>query len=362
MSKDPAINWYFDNWAGGTKTMSRFLKGCYIDLLDAQFHLGHLSLEEIKQVLGSDFSAWKMLEKKFKKDESENFFNERMELEVKKRKLYSVSRSNNRKKTYENHMNDISKTSDVVLYKTENGIGTEVENGISEKIKNEWISVCEKDLRKRMLSNSVADLVSKWLNEMGIKSKREVSVGEHCRIDIGVYEAEELACIIEAKNYREKNEYYKPLKQIAKYSQFGIPIVFLPSIRQAFDIILSVKNFIDTAQFDNSFVFIPLEEKIDLFFELSPLETSNTSEYVERTIQKKIIPTELNNLFSAFAIQYKNDYYPNRNKVIQHFRDWLKKQKNGNTVDQKSNRSNRDKQEAATASMLAKLRAATGAD
>jgi hypothetical protein len=361
MAKDPAINWYFDNWAGGTKTMSRFLKGCYIDLLDAQFHLGHLSLEEIKQVLGSDFSAWKTLEKKFKKDESENFFNERMELEVKKRKLYSESRSSNRKKTYEKHMNDISKTSDLV-YETENETGIEVEKSIPEKIKNEWISICEKDLHKRMLSNSVADFVSKWLNEIGIKSKREVCVGEHCRIDIGVYEAEQLTCIIEAKNYREKNEYYKPLKQIGKYSQIGIPIVFLPSIRQAFDIVLSVKNFIDTGQFDNSFVFIPLDEKTNLFFELSSLETSNTSEYLARTIQKKVDCAELNNLFSAFTIQYKDDYYPNRNRVIQHFRDWLKKQKNGNTPTPKSAKSNRDKQADARQSILNKIIDITGAN
>ncbi len=125
MAKDPAINWYFDNWSGGTKTLSRFLKGCYMDLLDAQFHSGHLSLEEIKQVLGSDFSAWQTLQKKFKQDESGNYFNERMEFEVKKRIAYSNSRSNNRKQSYEKDMNIISKTHDCIYNETE--IGTETE-------------------------------------------------------------------------------------------------------------------------------------------------------------------------------------------------------------------------------------------
>lgn len=95
MSKDPAINWYFDNWGGGTKTMSRHLKGCYIDLLDAQFHNGHLSLEEIKTVLGNDFAAWGALSKKFAVDNTGKYFNERLDHEIIKRQNFS-------KKQYEN--------------------------------------------------------------------------------------------------------------------------------------------------------------------------------------------------------------------------------------------------------------------
>src|SRR5689334_12925704 len=96
MAKDPAINWYFDNWSGGTKGFNRFQKGCYMDLLEAQFHLGHLSLEQIKNVLGSDFSTWQILKQKFAQDESKNFFNERLESEIMKRRRYSESRSKNR--------------------------------------------------------------------------------------------------------------------------------------------------------------------------------------------------------------------------------------------------------------------------
>ena len=40
MAKDPAMLWYWADWHSGTATMSRFLKGCYMDLLHAQFNSG----------------------------------------------------------------------------------------------------------------------------------------------------------------------------------------------------------------------------------------------------------------------------------------------------------------------------------
>lgn len=114
--------WYWNDWGGGTRTLSRFLKGCYIDILEAQFNSGPLSLEEIKTVLGADFGqAWPTLSKKFKTTEMGLFFNVRMEAEKAKRAAYSESRRSNRKKSYKhsnseqnehmiNDMNNISKT------------------------------------------------------------------------------------------------------------------------------------------------------------------------------------------------------------------------------------------------------------
>lgn len=96
MAKDPAILWYWNDWNGGTSTFSRHLKGCYIDLLSAQFNSGPLSLLEIKTVLGSDFGlAWPALQKKFKQDGNEMFYNERMEDEKKKRRAFTESRRKN---------------------------------------------------------------------------------------------------------------------------------------------------------------------------------------------------------------------------------------------------------------------------
>lgn len=106
MAKDPAFLFYPGDWLGGTITFSRFLKGCYMDLLMAQFNSGHLSLEEIKTVLGSDFGqAWPALRKKFVTDQEGLFFNERLEVEKNARQKYVESRKKNRDvNTYETHM------------------------------------------------------------------------------------------------------------------------------------------------------------------------------------------------------------------------------------------------------------------
>lgn len=110
MAKDPAMLWYWNDWNGGTLTFSRHLKGCYIDVLSAQFNSGPLSLEEIKTVLGSDFSAWGTIQKKFAQTSTGLFFNERLEAEKEKRKAFTESRrQNRRKKTYDtSHDEDMS--------------------------------------------------------------------------------------------------------------------------------------------------------------------------------------------------------------------------------------------------------------
>lgn len=96
MAKDPAILWYWSDWRGGTGTFTRHLKGCYMDLLDAQFNSGPLSMEEIRTVLGTDFGqAWPTLQKKFTATNAGLLYNERMEGEKEKRKRFTDSRRNN---------------------------------------------------------------------------------------------------------------------------------------------------------------------------------------------------------------------------------------------------------------------------
>lgn len=95
MAKDPAFLFYPGDWLGGTATFSRHLKGCYMDLLLAQFNAGPLSIDEIKTVLNNDFAAWGTLVKKFKKTENGLFFNERLALEQEKRKKFIVKQGDN---------------------------------------------------------------------------------------------------------------------------------------------------------------------------------------------------------------------------------------------------------------------------
>jgi hypothetical protein len=104
VAKDPAVLWYWADWHSGTTTLSRFLKGCYMDLLHAQFNNGRLTISEIKTVLGVDFAqAWHTLQKKFKQDEAGLFYNERAEIEKAKREKFVKSRSNNLKSSHTKH-------------------------------------------------------------------------------------------------------------------------------------------------------------------------------------------------------------------------------------------------------------------
>lgn len=93
--QDPAFSFFPNDWMGGTMTLSRHQKGCYLDLLVAQFNSGHLSIDEVKNVLGNDFAVWGVLSKKFATDSEGRFFNVRLETEILKRKEYSKSRRKN---------------------------------------------------------------------------------------------------------------------------------------------------------------------------------------------------------------------------------------------------------------------------
>lgn len=95
MAKDPAFLFYPGDWLGGTITLSRLQKGCYMDLLVAQFNNGPLSLEKIRTVLGQDQATWTVLSSKFKQDSDGLFYNERLATEVEKRKGYIESRTLN---------------------------------------------------------------------------------------------------------------------------------------------------------------------------------------------------------------------------------------------------------------------------
>lgn len=92
--KDPAFLFYPGDWMGGTLLLNRSQKGCYIDLLVAQFNNGPLTLEEIKTLLGSDFGQWPKIEKKFTFMDG-RYYNKRLEEEVRKRSKFTSSRRSN---------------------------------------------------------------------------------------------------------------------------------------------------------------------------------------------------------------------------------------------------------------------------
>lgn len=113
--KDPAFLFYSDNFLSGTMFFSDEQTGKYIRLLCAQHLTGHLDEKDMILICKShDDRIWS----KFIKDGDGKYYNERLELEINRRKAYIESRSKNKKgktktdklkrkiirKSYENHM------------------------------------------------------------------------------------------------------------------------------------------------------------------------------------------------------------------------------------------------------------------
>ena len=109
MAKDPAFLFYPNDFDSKTKFFSDEQVGKYLRLLIAEFQHGRLSE---KQVLFICKSHDEEVMKKFTKDENNLYFNERLELEISKRKKFSASRSNNRKGKKKKDIKNISKSYD----------------------------------------------------------------------------------------------------------------------------------------------------------------------------------------------------------------------------------------------------------
>jgi uncharacterized protein YdaU (DUF1376 family) len=95
MAKDPAVLFYTSDFLTGTALMTNAQKGAYITLLCLQHQQGHLSIDDILDVCGGKEDRKVM--SKFKQDEDGYFYNERMDVEWKKRKKFIESRTKNLK-------------------------------------------------------------------------------------------------------------------------------------------------------------------------------------------------------------------------------------------------------------------------
>lgn len=177
MAKDPAFLFYPGDWLGGTMLMTRHQKGCYIDLLMAQFNNGPLSLDHIKAVLGQDQAIWTVLQEKFKVDNCGKFFNEKMATEIEKRKAYVASRSHDnsgRKKSYDksyekhtdNHTEDVNEdVNEIKNKKTSekkfNFKQSMLDYGFSENLIDDWIQV-----RKTKKATNTQTVFDKFIAEL----------------------------------------------------------------------------------------------------------------------------------------------------------------------------------------------------
>ena len=129
MSKDPAFLFYTSDFLTGTSFLTNEQIGKYIRLLCHQHQNGHLKEKDMLKIcLTYDEDVFE----KFEKDENGLFFNLRLDEEIHKRKAYSESRRNNRKKkevkekdmliiskTYDEHMENENENENEIINKKE---------------------------------------------------------------------------------------------------------------------------------------------------------------------------------------------------------------------------------------------------
>jgi len=140
MSKDPAFLFYTSDFLTGTSFLTNEQIGKYIRLLCHQHQNGHLKEKDMLKIcLTYDEDVFE----KFEKDENGLFFNVRLDEEIHKRKAYSESRRNNRKKK-EVKEEDMSIISETYVEHMEN------ENENEDKIK--------KDKRKVFVKPSIDEI------------------------------------------------------------------------------------------------------------------------------------------------------------------------------------------------------------
>lgn len=116
MAKDPAFLFYTNDFISGTQFFTDEQVGIYIRLLAAQHQHGHLSENHMKMICKSYDND---IFSKFIKDNDGKYYNERLEIEIVKRKNYTESRGNNKRgkkiisKSYDNHMENENENKDI---------------------------------------------------------------------------------------------------------------------------------------------------------------------------------------------------------------------------------------------------------
>lgn len=120
MSKDPAFLFYSADFLVGTMELSWEDKGKYIYILCLMHQKGPLSHRKIEDLIGN-FSE--ELKEKFKKNDKNLLYNERLEEERKKRAQYSEKQRLNVKKRWDKHKKKKSNTKVIPSY---NGGNTNV--------------------------------------------------------------------------------------------------------------------------------------------------------------------------------------------------------------------------------------------
>lgn len=127
MAKDPAFLFYSGDFLVGTALFTEAETGQYIKILCFMHQSGHISKEDMFNICPN--ISFKVLAK-FKTDKDGLFYNERLDIEVEKRKNYSESRRNNRLKVKN------SNTSKTHVQSYDVGMSTHMENENENRIES----------------------------------------------------------------------------------------------------------------------------------------------------------------------------------------------------------------------------------
>ena len=178
MAQDPAFLFYYQDFLVGTDDMDNHEVGAYIRCLCHQAAKGCITEKHMMKIcLRQD--VFNTVSQKFLRNEDGNYCNERLMLEINKRKAFAESRRNNRMK----------KTSDIHMSKTSKTYVPHMEN--ENENENENKDVIKKGVRKKFVKpdeNEVYNLMGE-LNMKGGNFLTEDKVINFARTFIDYYEA-----------------------------------------------------------------------------------------------------------------------------------------------------------------------------
>ena len=130
--KDPAFLFYSKDWLTGTSFFTFEQKGKYIELLCNQHTHGHLSEKMIKIICQGEIDDEVMA--KFECDKDGNWYNAKLDLEIQRRKEYSILQKERVMKRYTKKDTTVGTELDTDLptSRTETETETETEATISK--------------------------------------------------------------------------------------------------------------------------------------------------------------------------------------------------------------------------------------
>lgn len=247
-TKDPAFLFYSSDFLSGTFTMNNEQIGKYIRLLCIQHQKGILTEKDMLNICGSyDEDIYN----KFKKSD-EGYYNERLKFEAERRKNYTESRRNNRKKTdsdkkidnnedkqdtcnsYDKHMETETETETENVTEIEKGgTGgkTEIEFKVDEVL-NHFVEVTgkridtKKEVHRKFVRGRIKEKIhiedlKKIIELKNFKWKDDAKMREYIRIETLFNPTKCNSYLTEVKDIENNPDLLKKIIEHVKFGKTG---------------------------------------------------------------------------------------------------------------------------------------------